>query len=269
MADEHHLGQPLAAAPTLELITDLQTSRQSRDARGLYVVEGVRNFVAAVERGAPVEIVVYSERLLTVPIARRLVRQLKRAGVAYARLTPEEFRAISRAERASGVGAVLRQGLADLGAIRPGPASCWVAARHVRNPGNLGTLIRTAGAVGASGFLLLGPAIDPYHPSVVRASMGACFGQQFARTTLGQLRRWAQAHRAHVVGASPDGAAPYTEARYRTPLVLLLGEERAGLTADERAICDQLVRIPMAAGADSLNLGVAGSLLLYEALRAT
>jgi TrmH family RNA methyltransferase len=98
--------------------------------------------------------------------------------------------------------------------------------------------------------------------------MGACFTQGFVRTTLPQLRQWSRTYRVQLIGASPNGAVPYTDMSYRTPLVLLLGEERTGLTTDERAICDELVRIPMVAGADSLNLGVAGS-LLYEVLRAT
>lgn len=267
MADDPTFGQALAATPTLALITRLQTDRQTRDTRGLYFVEGVRNFVAAVDHRAPVESIVYSERLLTVPIARKLVRQLKRDGVPYARLSPEQFRSISHTERASGVGVILRQQIIDLASFTPTRQNCWIALRHVRAPGNLGTLIRTAAAVGASGFLLLGTSVDPYDPSVLRASMGACFAQTFARTTSLQLHQWVQAHQIQVVGASPDGALSYTDVRYRTPVVLLLGEERAGLTASERALCDQLVCIPMVAGTDSLNLGVAGSLLLYEVFR--
>ncbi|NJO82471.1 MAG: RNA methyltransferase [Blastochloris sp.] len=215
----------------------------------------------------PIDAVIYSERLLTVPIARKLVRQLKRAGVPYTRLSPEQFRSISRTERASGVGAILRRQMHDIAAIPVAPGQCWIALRQVRSPGNFGTLIRTAAAVGAGGFLLLGDAIDPYDPAVIRASMGACFAQQFARTTLPQLHAWAQAHQVQLVGASPDASVAYTDPHYRRPLVLLLGEERAGLTPEERACCDLLVRIPMVAGADSLNLGVAGSLLLYEAFR--
>ncbi|MCU0494560.1 MAG: RNA methyltransferase [Chloroflexaceae bacterium] len=269
MADEHSFGQPRAATPTLDLIARLQAARHARDSRGLYFIEGVRNFVAAVEHHAPIETIVYSERLLTVPVARKLVRQLKRADVPYARLSPEQFRSISRMERASGVGAILRQQFTCLADLALTPPSCWIALRHVRNPGNFGTLLRTATAVGASGFLLLGSDIDPYNPAVIRASMGTWCAQPFVRTRLPELQQWAQARQVHIVGASPDGPVAYTELGYRPPLVLLLGEERAGLTAEERGVCTQLVCIPMAPGADSLNLGVAGSLLLYEVLRAS
>lgn len=269
MTDDQSFGRLLAATPTLALIAQLQTNRQTRDARGLYFIEGVRNFVAAIDRHVPVEAVVYNERLLTAPVARKLVRQLKRAGVPYTRLSPEQFRSISRAERASGVAAILRQQHPSLGSLIPERQNCWIALRHVRAPGNFGTLIRSAAAVGASGFLLLGNSIDPYDPAVIRASMGACFTQRFVRATLPRLQQWARTHQIQIVGASPDGVVSYTDAPYRTPTVLLFGEERSGLTPDERAICDHLVRIPMVAGADSLNLGVAGSLLLYEVFRAT
>jgi RNA methyltransferase, TrmH family len=269
MPNEHRFGQLPSATPTLELIEQLHTHRRIRDTHGLYFVEGVRNFIAAVDYRAPIATIVYSERLLTAPIARKLVRQVKRAGVPYLCLTPEAFRSISRTERASGVGAILRQQVHPLAAIDPSTQPCWIAVRQVRAPGNLGTLVRTAAAVGVSGFLVLGNGIDPYDPAVLRASMGAFFGQPFIRTSLSELRSWVNAHGIQVVGASPDGTHVYTDAPYRKPLILLLGEERAGLTADERALCDQLVRIPMRGGTDSLNLGVAGSLLLYEVFRGT
>lgn len=267
MTDEHTFGQFRTATATLALIAQLQTDRQTRDTRGLYFVEGVRNFVTAVDYHIPIEVLVYSERLLTVPIARKFVRRLKRAGVPHVPLSPEQFRSISRTERASGVGAILRQQLHDIGSLPIAAGKCWIALRQVRSPGNFGTLIRTAAAVGASGFLLIGNAVDPYDAAVIRASMGACFTQHVARTSLAQLHAWARPRQIQIVGASPDGTVTYTDAAYRRPLVLLLGAERAGLTAEERVCCDQLVRIPMVAGADSLNLGVAGSLLLYEVFR--
>jgi RNA methyltransferase, TrmH family len=269
MADEPIFGHaPLTVAPTLALIHRLQADRHTRDSRGLFFVEGVRNFVAAVDHGVPVEAIVSSERLLTAPLARKLVRQLKRAGVPYVRLSPEQFRSVSRTKRASGVGAILRQQHTTLASLAPPSQGCWIALRHVRAPGNLGTLIRTAAAVGAAGFFFVGNQIDPYDPAVVRASMGALFVQTLTRASLPELKTWARQHRVQVVGASPDGSALYTDVRYEARTILLLGEERAGLTADERTLCDQLVRIPMAVGTDSLNVGVAGSLLLYEVARA-
>jgi TrmH family RNA methyltransferase len=99
--------------------------------------------------------------------------------------------------------------------------------------------------------------------------MGTLFGQTFVRAGASDLRRWASQHHLMIVGASPDGALNYDQVRYSRPTLLVLGEERGGLTAEERALCHALVRIPMVAGTDSLNLGVAGSLLMYAVARNT
>lgn len=268
MASDSTPGQwPLELAPTLTLINQLIADRYTRDRQGRFFLEGVRNFVAAVDHGLAIEAIIYSERLLTAPLARKLVRQLKRSGVSALRVSPEQFRSISRTPRAAGVGAIIRQPLTGLpGNISSAPP-CWIALSRLRSPGNFGTLIRTAAATGAAGFILLGDQIDPFHPSVVRASMGAIMGQRLVRASMVEFQSWVRTHRLQVVGAAPSGIVLYTQLRYRPPLVLLLGEERAGLTAAEQELCHAIVRIPMAAGTDSLNLGVAGSLLLYEIQR--
>ena len=97
--------------------------------------------------------------------------------------------------------------------------------------------------------------------------MVALFGQVLVRTSRAELAHWAARHRCRVVGASPDGPRSFHRARYPRRCVLLLGEERQGLTPQQRALCHDLVRIPMTGPADSLNLSVAGSLLLYEVFR--
>jgi TrmH family RNA methyltransferase len=99
--------------------------------------------------------------------------------------------------------------------------------------------------------------------------MGALFKQTILRTTASRFRQWVRDHGVNVIGASADGAAEYHRVQYARPAVLVLGDERTGLTAEQRSLCHQLVRIPMLAGTDSLNLGVAGSLILYELAKGT
>jgi len=257
----------LNPAPILAKIHRLQDDRRYRDRYGLFFVEGVRNFVQAVDHRFPVETLVYSERLLTKPLARKFVRRLKREGVPYVPVSPEQFRSVSRTERASGVAAIVRQRLHRLEDIGPRNSEFWSALGHVRSPGNLGTLIRTSAATGGAGFILVGDSIDPFDPVVVRATMGALFRQTFVRTSADRLSRWVKLHKLHVIGASPDGAVEYDRLRYRRPAVLMLGDERAGLSQDQRSPCHHIVRIPMADGTDSLNLSVAGSLLMYQVYR--
>lgn len=267
MAGEYAGQGPLPAVPALKRIARLQHDRTHRDISQHFYVEGVRNFVTALDNGCRVETLVYSERLLTSALARKLVRQSKRAGVPFVALSPEQFRQVSHTEHASGVGAVLRQEITGVADLAPGEKACWIVLENVRAPGNFGTLIRTASAAGATGFVLLGDRLDPYHPAVIRASMGAFFGQRLVRASPDEFRQWARQHDLFVVGASPDALVDFDRVTYLRPTALMLGEERAGLSATQRSLCRQLVRIPMVPGADSLNLGVAGSLLLYQILR--
>ena len=257
----------LENAPTLSTIERLQRDRGYRDTNALFFVEGVRNFIEAVHNRFSIEALLYSEKLLTNPIARQLVRRLKRSGVPFARVTPEQFRSVSKTERASGVGAILRQRVQRLEQIKPDEHQCWTALSHVRSPGNFGTLVRTSAATGAGGFILLGDSIDPFDPAGVRPTMGALFKQTLVRTTAGQLKLWVRKHNIQVIGASPDGLIKYDQMSYKQPALLMLGGERRGLTEEERSICDHIVRIPMVDGMDSLNLAVAGSLLMYQVFR--
>ncbi|MEL6522760.1 MAG: RNA methyltransferase, partial [Pseudomonadota bacterium] len=128
-------------------------------------------------------------------------------------------------------------------------------------------LLRTSQAVGGAGFIFVGDAIDPYAPEVVRASMGAIYQQRFVRATWSAVQKWVTKHECHVIGASPDGTNDLHQIpTFQNPL-LVLGEERQGLTSEQRQLCSSSVRIPMEPGTDSLNLGVAGGLLLYEIYR--
>jgi len=257
----------LEFAPVLEKIKKLQRDRRYRDSKGLFFAEGIRNFVEAVDHKYSIETILYSEKLLISPIARKLVRRLKRNGIQFARVPPEQFRTISHTERASGIATILRQQIKKLDQIKPNSHICWTALSDIHSLGNLGTLIRTSAAVGAGGFILIGNKIDPFDPSVIRATMGSFFKQTIVRASAEEFHRWIRLCNAQVVGAMPAGSVDYDKIRYRRPTVIMLGNERSGLTEDEQRLCGQLVRIPMTEGIDSLNVAVAGSLLLYEVFR--
>lgn len=268
MGNETEAGfRQMEFAPILSKIRKLQNERIYRDRQKLFFAEGIRNFVEAVDNNHHIETLVYSEKLLISPIARKILRRLKREGIPFARASPEQFRVISKTERASGIAAIFRQKVLSLEQIKPEEHVCWTALSQIRSPGNLGTLIRTSAATGAGGFILIGDEIDAFEPGVVRATMGAIFRQKIIRTTAGHFYQWSKINKLHVVGASPAGSANYSEVRYASPTILMLGNERTGLTQIEKAACRQMVRIPMCEGIDSLNVAVAGSLLLYEVFR--
>lgn len=166
-------------------------------------------------------------------------------------MNPEEFRKISITERASGIAAIFRQPILNLSEVSPSDSICWTAISNIRSLGNFGTLIRTSATVGAGGFILIGNRIDAFDPGVVRASMGALFKQRIIRTTYKELQLWIRNHNLQVVGASPNGSLDYDKAGYGSGTVLMLSNERSGLSQNEQALCQQLVRIPMVSGMDS------------------
>src|SRR3954471_21254506 len=173
------------AQTTLDEIRRLQADRTHRDARRMFFVEGVRNVVHAIESGFQIETLLYSEKLLIVPIARRLIRERRRTGVRTIEVSPESFRQISLTPRASGVGAIVSQRWSSLHHASPKAGLCWVLLEAIQSEGNLGSLIRTSEAVGGAGFILTGPLIDPSSPTVVRASMGvSSASRSFGRTTV-------------------------------------------------------------------------------------
>ena len=238
--------------------------RAERDRTGLHYIEGMRFVARAVQRHVPIEALVACRPLLTHPFARHLVRQQRRAGTPVLEVTPDLLSSVALVDDPQGIGAVVRQRWTPLERIDPADASCWVMLDTVRSPGNLGTILRTSEAIGGSGLILLGGAVDPYDPATVRASMGSLFSQRFVRASVGDVRHWKAQRSCLLVGTTPSAATDYQTVDYRGPTVLLLGGERTGLSSELLTLCDVAVRIPMTGQTDSLNLSVAASLLLYE-----
>jgi TrmH family RNA methyltransferase len=159
---------------------------------------------------------------------------------------------------------VVRQHWTLLDEVEPEAGLCWVALDAVQDPGNLGTILRTADAVGAAGIILVGQTTDPYDPGALRASMGSIFSQRLVRADFDQLLSWKDAHDCFLVGTSDAADSEYRDALYDSRLILLMGSERQGLSREQQARCDLVVRIPMAGRSDSLNLAVATGVMLYE-----
>jgi TrmH family RNA methyltransferase len=143
----------------------------------------------------------------------------------------------------------------------------WVGLEGVRDPGNLGTIVRTVDAVGASGVVLIGPCVDPYSYEAVRATMGSIFNVPLVRVGPQEALQWVRHWPGDVAGAHLRSKDDFRSAAYREPTLLLMGSEGPGLSPDLSAACTRLVRIPMVGHIDSLNLAVATALMLYEVRR--
>ncbi|MBS0240537.1 MAG: RNA methyltransferase [Proteobacteria bacterium] len=143
----------------------------------------------------------------------------------------------------------------------------WVVLEEIRDPGNLGTILRTVDAAGAAGVILAGQTCDPYSREAVRASMGSIFAVPVARASVDEVAALARGWPGDVVATHLKGRLDYREAAYREPVLLVMGNEGAGLSDEMAAVANKLVRIPMAGRLDSLNLAIATALMLYEIQR--
>jgi RNA methyltransferase, TrmH family len=248
--------------PKVKAIRDLR-HRKERERSGHFFVDGIHLVAAAIDLNATIEQLVVAPDLLSSRFARDLLYQQRQRGIDCLEVTAEVFESLASKEAAQGIGAVVRQSWEKLERAPPG-CNCWVALEAIQYPGNLGTILRTSDAVGAAGAILLGPATDPYDPATVRASMGAIFSQRLIRAGLDEFVAWTRRHGCDVVGTSPAAALDYQSVAYSSPLVLLMGSEPRGLSAEGLGVCDTVVSIPMVGHNDSLNLAVAASVMLYE-----
>ena len=170
---------------------------------------------------------------------------------------------ISRRDNPQTVIAVFPQVFGDLDQLKPEAASCWVALQAVRDPGNLGTIIRTADAAGCGGVILVGDCCDPYSVEAVRATMGSIFAVPLFKASEAEFLAWRRDWPGSVVGTLLSATTGYREADYRRPTLILMGNEQAGLPPELAAVCDVNVKIPMRGRADSLNLSVATGVMIY------
>ncbi len=197
----------------------------------------------------------------------QLVDAQAKKGVACYATSPEVFESLAEKENPQGILAVVRQPEHRLDELNPGNFTWGVALVSPQDPGNLGAILRTVDAVGASGLILLESSVDIYHPAAVRASMGTLFWYPVVQAAFTDFQDWVSIHSYHVYGSSAHAENDYLQARpYLTPRILLLGSEREGLTTAQQSVCESVVRLPMHGRATSLNLAVAAGILLYAML---
>jgi RNA methyltransferase, TrmH family len=162
---------------------------------GLYIIEGIRHVARAVEHHAPVESLFLDPSVLSNPFGQKLARRLRKQRVPGVRLSPQLYRELTLAAEPQGIGAVVRQQWLPLANVRVHRDSFWLAVESIESPGNLGTIIRTAEAAGATGIFLLDSESDPHDPAAVRASMGSLFSQKLTRCSIREFADWAESCR--------------------------------------------------------------------------
>lgn len=251
------------ANPTVKAVRALHL-RKERDATGLFVAEGLKTVTEGLELGHAPQILLYGPQA-DHPLLRKAIAATTTAGGEAIEVTEAILAKVSRRDNPQAVVGVFRQVFRPLDTLEPQAAVCWVALHRVRDPGNLGTIVRTADAAGCGAVILVGECCDPYSVEAVRATMGSIFAVPLTRASEAEFAAWRSQWPGSVVGALLSATVDYRAAAYQTPSLLLMGNEQQGLPPEMAGLCDVNVKIPMRGRADSLNLAVATGVMIYAA----
>ena len=247
---------------TVKLLRSLRDKKARRE-HGLFLAEGLRILTEARDSGRLPEIVAFSAEGSRHPLAAQIIAATEAAGGDAIETTPDILSKMSGKDNPQMLLGAYRQPATSLDEIDRAASPLWICAQALRDPGNIGTILRTGDAVGAGGLILIDDCADPFSVEAVRASMGAIFTQQVATAPWPKFLEWLRSGDGQLVGTSLKTDQDYLAAEYRTPCFLLIGNEQQGLPADYEAECDLLVKIPMSGRADSLNAAVATAVMAF------
>lgn len=242
--------------------------RKERKDTGLFVAEGLSILMTARDAGFVPETLIYRAGATEAPVVRAFVDWALAERAEVLEVSAAILEKLAAKENPQTLLAVYKQRYVDPPPANGVPdAATWVALEEVRDPGNLGTIIRTADAAGAAGVILVGTTCDPWSRECVRATMGSIFNVPLVKLSrepfLSLLRAW----RGDTIGTHIAATGDFRRLVYRHPAMIVMGSEGPGLTDETAKACSTLVKIPMAGPLDSLNLAVATALTLYEVRR--
>jgi TrmH family RNA methyltransferase len=251
--------------PTVKYLRSLR-EKKHRKAAGKFLAEGLRLLTDARESGRVPELLVMAEQRDPHPLLAALETAVLDTGGEVIATSTDILSKITGKDNPQAVAGVFAEFDTSLAALERSGSSIWLVAQALRDPGNLGTMLRTGDAVGAGGLILIDDCADPFGVEAVRASMGAVFTQAIAQARWEEFLPWLRAGSGQLVAASLRDAVPYRGAPYGVPCFLLVGNESQGLPEDYELACDLRVTMPMNGRADSLNAAVAAAVLAYEVL---
>jgi TrmH family RNA methyltransferase len=252
--------------PTVKFLRSLRDKKHRRIEQR-FLVEGLRLLTDARESGKLPEILVMARGRDEHPLLAALEADVFAAGGEVIETEEEILAKITGKDNPQAVAGVFAEFDTSLNSIDRNSAKIWLVAQALRDPGNLGTMLRTGDAVGAGGLILIDDCADPFSVEAVRASMGAVFTQRIAQARWDEFVGWLRnGSGGQLVAASLRNALPYRAAPYAAPCFLMVGNESRGLPEEYEDACDLRVTMPMLGRADSLNAAVAGAVLAYETL---
>ena len=248
---------------TVKRLRSLRDKKARRE-EGLFLAEGLRIITEARDSGRLPEIIAFSAEGAKHPLAADIIAAAEARGAEAIEVPPDLLSKMSGKDNPQMLLGAYRQPTASLDDIDRSKAPLWIVAQALRDPGNLGTILRTGDAVGAGGLILVDDCADPFSVEAVRASMGAVFTQSIATARWDAFIAWLRGGPGQLVGTSLKATSDYLDAEYQAPCFLLIGNEQQGLPEAYEAACDSLVKIPMAGRADSLNAAVAAAVMAFQ-----
>jgi TrmH family RNA methyltransferase len=250
----------LITSRTNPLVRQARALRQvgARNETGLFLIEGLQQVGAAIEAGWEIETLLYAPELLRSEFGHELVA---RFGARVETVSAAVFESVAERDNPQGILAMAVQRHRSLESmIVSGGAAALVSPQ---DPGNVGTVLRTLDAVGGAAVFLLDGGVDPYHPGVIRASMGAAFVIPLVEASFADFLEWRKSCAIQLIGTSARAKRDYRDPKPEAPWILLLGNEQKGLSESQKDACDTVVSLPMRGRATSLNLAVAAGILLF------
>lgn len=243
--------------------------KKFRDRERSFMAEGLKLVLDAMDNGWTIRTLVYAKAGRGNAAVEKAAARTVASGGLVLEVSEKVLSSITRRDNPQMVVGVFEQRYHRLEDVTSVKGDVWVALDRVRDPGNLGTIIRTVDAVGAKGVILVGDCTDPFSLETVRATMGSLFSVPLIRTDEERFLKWKEASFSGMMaGTHLKGSVDYRSIRYADkPMLLLMGNEQKGLPDSLAERCDKLVRIPQAGRADSLNLAVATGVMLYEIRR--
>lgn len=241
--------------------------KKHRDETGLFLGEGLKLVTDALEENWPVHTICFAAAVRGQNAVAQAAAKVHARGGMVLDVSEQVLGKITRRDNPQMVVGVFRQRLTPLADVKPARGDVWVALEQVRDPGNLGTVIRTVDSVGARGVILVGETCDPFSMEAVRATMGSLFHVPLVRTSRDAFLNWSRTAGARLVGTHLKATDDYRKVASSDPTVLVMGNEQQGLSDAMADACSVRVKIPMAGRADSLNLAVATGVMLYELRR--
>ena len=251
--------------PLVKQVRGLRDKKHRR-AEGKFLAEGLRILTEALDAGVAPEMLWRTPDSADHPLVRQLEAAVAAAGGEVFVTSADILSKLSGKENPGSVVGVYAEFPTPLDALDRARADIWIVAQALRDPGNLGTILRTGDAVGAGGLILIDDCTDPFSVEAVRASMGAVFTQSITTARWPEFIAWLRQGPGQLVGTSLNTTTDYQAARYESPTFVLVGNEAQGLPAEYEAACDLLVKMPMRGKADSLNAAVATAVIAYEVL---